>query len=348
MSTRPSELSGTAIVTGGGGFVGRALCKRLRASGLAVRSVARGDYAELRALGIETVRADLSDQRADLRSIFAGAEVVFHTAAKVEMWGKYDDFYRANVLGTQRVIEACRASGVRHLVFTSSPSVVSGRGDLCGVSEEEPYPASYLAYYPQTKAQAEKLVLAAHSAEGLRTIALRPHLIFGPGDTNLIPTVLEKARTGKLRIIGNGLNLVDFTYIDDCVSAHIDAWLALKRNALAGGRAYFISQGDAVRLWWWINEVLRRSGMQPITRKIKKNPALTLAYLSEAIARILPGRTPALTRFLVHEMSTSHYFDISAARKELGFHPSVSVAQALDLTFADTDSPQGSLQAAGS
>ena len=152
----------------------------------------------------------------------------------------------------------------------------------------------------------------------MRTIALRPHLIWGPGDTNLIPTIIKKAKSGDLVQVGPGNNLVDICYIEDCVEAQICAMRALQSNPNAGGKAYFISQGEPVKLWEWINEVLVANDLKPIKRAIPFWLASSLASIFELIAKILPGnKEPRLTRFLVSQMATAHYFDISAAKKRI-------------------------------
>lgn len=320
-----------AVVTGGGGFVGRFLIKRLLNEGYHVVSLARGDYPLLKEWGVETVRVDLGDQGDALVRSFAGAEVAFHVAAKVDMWGNYADFFRANVVGTRNVIHACRQAGVPRLVFTSSPSVVAGGGDLCGVGEEQPYPERYLAYYPATKALAEREVLAANGVDGLATLALRPHLIWGPGDVNLIPTVIERARAGRLVRIGDGSNLSDFTYIDECVDAHILAAAALEARPESRGKAYFITQGDPVRLWWWVDQILARAGLPGVSRSIPQVAAEGLAFVCEFFNRLThSAKEPYLTRFLVKEMATNHYFNISRARELLGYAPRFTTNERLE------------------
>lgn len=320
-----------AVVTGGGGFVGRFLIQRLLKEGYAVASIARSDYPILREWGVETHQVDLSSPEAQLGKIFRHTDVVFHVAAKVDMWGAYDDFYRANVLATERIIAACHEQQVPSLVYTSSPSVVAGGEDLCGVNEDYPYPQKYLAHYPATKALAERAVLAANGQRGLRTLALRPHLIWGPDDVNLIPTVIERARAGKLIRIGNGENLSDFTYIDDCVDAHICALCALVENPESAGKAYFISQGTPVKLWWWVDQILMKAGIPAVSRSIPRPMAESVAWLLESFARLTRSSSePLLTRFLVKEMATSHYFDISRARRLLGYNPTLSTAQRLE------------------
>jgi nucleoside-diphosphate-sugar epimerase len=319
-----------AVVTGGGGFVGGAICRRLRAAGHDVVALGRRPYPDLEAAGIRTVIHDLAAPGAapGLTRIVEAADCVFHTAAHVKMWGPREAFVRGNIAATDAVIAACRSAGVGRLVFTSSPSVVATGHDLRGVDESQPYPRHYTAFYPETKAAAERAILAAHDGS-LRTIALRPHLIFGPGDTNLVPTILKRARAGRLVQVGGGENLVDLTFIDDCVSAHLLAAEGIATRPAVGGRAYFISQGTPVKLWEWIRRVLALNGVPPIRRRLSAGVALALAGMSEAVWQGL-GRSsdPPLTRFLAEEMSTDHYFDITAARRDLGYAPSCDVWEA--------------------
>ncbi|MCB0331946.1 MAG: NAD-dependent epimerase/dehydratase family protein, partial [Bdellovibrionales bacterium] len=286
------------------------------------------------AKGISQRRIDITASSEALTEIFRGIDVVFHVAAKVDMWGSYDDFYRTNVLGTRNIILACRQAGVRRLVYTSSPSVVADGSDLLGVDETYPYAKEYKAYYPATKALAEQEVLAAND-DSLFTCALRPHLIWGPGDTNLIPTVLVKARSGRLMQIGQGNNLVDFSYIKDCVHAHLCAARALDENPASRGQAYFISQGEPTLLWEWIGEILDRNGIAPITRTVPSRIATVIAGFAEFFARCSPIEIePFLTKFLVSEMSTSHYFCIEKAKRLLGYVPQYTMAEAMEETFA--------------
>jgi nucleoside-diphosphate-sugar epimerase len=324
-----------AVVTGGGGFVGGALCERLRADGHQVVAVGRRPNPRAAALGIGSVVCDLTaaDARPRLIEAFADADCVFHTAAHVKMWGPREAFVRGNVGATEAVIQACRSAGVGRLVFTSSPSVVAADHDLRGVDESQPYPSTYRALYPETKAAAERAVLAAHGGD-LRTIALRPHLIFGPGDTNLVPTVLERARGGRLVQVGAGTNLVDLTFIDDCVAAHLRAADALAARPSAGGRAYFISQGEPVPLWAWIGRVLALHALPPVRRRLPLAVAVGLATVAETVWKTLRLRSdPPLTRFLAEEMATDHWFDITAARRELGYEPSCTVWEATERSF---------------
>lgn len=320
------------VITGAGGFVGRAIAERLAGEGNEVIGVARHHYPELEARGISSIVCDISQDEVGLTEACGRATAVFHAAAKVDMWGRYQDFVQANVIGTQMVIEACKNAGVGRLVFTSSPSVIADGTNLRGVDESHPYPTRYPAPYPATKAAAERMVLAANTLEGLRTIVLRPHLIFGPGDRNFVPTILERARKGKLVQVGDGKNLTDLCFIEDCVDAHLLALAALDENPSACGRAYFISQGEPVAMWPWIDQVLRINGVAPIKRRVPKAVAMSLALAAELASKVLHTR-PQLTRFLVSEMTTDHYFNITAAQRDLGFAPSCSVAEALRETF---------------
>lgn len=325
------------IVSGGGGFVGRALCLKLKEYGAQVISIARSDYPELRNKGIKHLQHDISQPFNETNADFKDADGFFHTASKVDMWGKYKDFYNTNVTGTKNVIAACKMFGIKNLVYTSSPSVIADGSDTAGIDESYPYPKKYKAYYPQTKALAEQMVLAANTTS-FRCIALRPHLIWGPGDRHLVPTVIERAKAGKLIQVGSGENFVDTTFIHDCVTAHILAMVALLDRSGSkpniGGRAYFISQGEPVKLWHWINTILHLNNLPPVSKKIPKGLALTLAAICEAIYRTLPLKgDPLLTRFLVSQMSTAHYFNITAAARDFGFKPEYTIAQALAETF---------------
>lgn len=324
----------SCLVTGGSGFVGKALCRELRALGFRVISVSRRDVPELRESGVDVQQLDLTRPQRPLLELLQGVHTVFHTAAHVSMWGHFDEFYRGNVVATRSLLEAASKAGVRNFIYTSSPSVIADGSDLRGIDETYRYPQKYSAFYPMTKALAEQEVLAAHGREGLSTVALRPHLIFGPGDTNLIPTIVERAKEGRLVRIGRGDNLADFSFISDCVSAHIAASDALDRDPSCGGKPYFISQGDPFPLWRFIDLVLQYSGVPPIQRRVPKSVAMAVAALCELSSKIRRGNPePLLTRFLVSEMATDHYFSIESAERNLNYRPTLSVEEALAKTF---------------
>jgi 2-alkyl-3-oxoalkanoate reductase len=317
-----------ALVTGGGGFLGGAIVRRLVARGDKARSLSRGRYAELDALGVEQHQGDMTDPAAADAAV-AGCDVVFHVAAKAGVWGPYADYYRANVVGTQHILDACRKHGVRRLVFTSSPSVVFDGRDMEGVDESAPYPTHYEAAYPKTKAEAERRMLAANGPD-LATVALRPHLIWGPGDNHLVPRILERGRAGRLRRIGRANKLIDGVYIDNAADAHLLAADRLAPGSPIAGKAYFIANGEPVPLWDLVNRILAAGGVSPVTRTVPTWLAYTLGWLLETGYTVLRRRDePPMTRFVARELTTAHWFNIEAARRDLGYEPKVSIEKGL-------------------
>jgi nucleoside-diphosphate-sugar epimerase len=317
-----------ALVTGGGGFLGGAIVRQLLARGDTVRSFTRSAYPWLAEIGVEQVHGDLTDAGAVAKAV-AGVDVVFHVAAKAGVWGRYADYFATNVTGTETVLAACRAAGIGKLVYTSTPSVVHTGGDIEGGDESLPYAKRFDAPYPATKVVAEKLVLAANGPE-LATVALRPHLIWGPGDPHLIPPALARARAGKLRRVGRRDPTVDVTYIDNAADAHVLAADKLAVGSPVAGKAYFISNGEPVKLWEFLNRVFDLAGLPPVTRTVPVWPAKLVGRVSEMLFRTfgLAGE-PAITRFVAGQLSTSHWFDISAARRDFGYVPKVTVDEGL-------------------
>jgi nucleoside-diphosphate-sugar epimerase len=316
------------LVTGGGGFLGGAVVRLLHARGVQVRSFTRSAYPWLDELGVEQALGDLADPVAVERAA-VGCDLVYHIAAKAGAWGRYQDFYQTNFLGTQNVIAACQKLGITKLVYTSTPSVVHAGGDIEGADESLPYPTSFDAYYTQTKALAEQAVLAANSPS-LATVALRPHLIWGPGDPHLIPRILEKARAGKLRRIGTRPVKVDVTYIDNAALAHILAGERLAVGSVCAGRVYFITNGEPVELWAFIDRILALARFPPVTGTVSAWKARLAGRLFEWFYWLLrlPGEPP-MTRFVAVQLSTSHWYDISAAQRDLGYTPTVTIEEGL-------------------
>ena len=313
------------LVTGGTGFLGRRLVERLLGEGRPVAILGRHPAPELERRGVRFIRAALEDAAA-VQAACAGIETVFHVAAKVGVWGRYGDFFRPNVLGTRALLAGCHAHGVKRLIYTSTPSVVYNGRDLAGADESLPLTTDCPSPYPLTKAVAEREVLAANSAS-FRTVALRPHLIWGVGDPHLIPRLL--ARAGRLRIVGTGQNRVDMVHVENAVDAHLLAESALARaGSPAAGRAYFITNGEPVVLWVWINNLLHALGQPPVTKRISLRSATTLGAIGETLWRLLPvSSEPPLTRFIAAELAKDHWFDITAARRDLGYAPRVSMAE---------------------
>jgi nucleoside-diphosphate-sugar epimerase len=322
-----------ALVTGGGGFLGRYIVEQLLAQGVEVAVFARGNYPEVTAQGATLIRGDLSDAKA-VRDACAGMEVVFHVAAKAGIWGTWDNFYQPNVVGTQHIIDACRVQEVGKLIYTSSPSVIFDNHPHHGVDERYPYPASYESFYAHTKALGEQLVLVANSY-GLLTTSLRPHVIWGPRDTQILPRLLERAKQGKLVQVGDGTNKVDMTYVEDAARAHLLAAEALSQTSPLAGSVYFISQDEPVSLWPWVNTLLARLDIPPIKRKISLPLARTIGGALELTYRWLKLKgEPRLTRFLASELALDHYYDISRAKQDFGYQPQITMAEGLERTVA--------------
>lgn len=330
-----------ALVTGGGGFLGGAVVRQLLARGVAVRSFTRSAYPWLDELGVEQVHGTLG-KLDDVTRAVAGCDVVYHTAAKAGVWGRKDEYYRTNVTGTENILAACKTAGVPKLVYTSTPSVVHSGGDLEGVNECRPYPTHFSAIYPETKAKAEAMVLDANGPT-LATVALRPHLIWGPGDPHLIPRVLARAKLGRLRRIGTRPVKVDVTFIDNAADAHLLAGDALAPGSAPAGRAYFISNGEPVVLWDFLNRVITDAGFPPVTRTVPTWLALFMAGLVEGTFKLFGvNAEPPMTRFVAEQLSTSHWYDISAAKRDFGYTPRVSVEeglQRLKLSLSGTHRP---------
>ncbi|TGU72523.1 NAD-dependent epimerase/dehydratase family protein [Geomonas terrae] len=319
-----------ALVTGGGGFLGSAIVRQLRARGDEVVSFSRGDYPELAELGVEQRHGDLADAQAVLQAA-TGCDIVFHVAAKAGIWGDFEEYFRANVIGTKNVIAACHALGIRRLVYTSSPSVVFDGSDVEGADEALPYPAHFEAPYPKTKALAEKAVLAANSPE-LATVSLRPHLIWGPGDNHLVPRIVAKGRAGQLKRIGKRPCLVDTVFVENAAEAHLNAADRLVPGAPLSGKAYFISNGEPIPLWDMVNRILGAAGVPPVTRTIPSAVAYAAGVVCECLWKNLKlSGEPPMTRFVAKELATAHWFDISAARRDLGYVPRVSIDEGMEL-----------------
>jgi 2-alkyl-3-oxoalkanoate reductase len=327
-------LTDTVLVTGGTGFLGRRLVERLLSQGRSVAVLGRTPAPDLEKRGVRFIRASLDDTAA-VSEACRGIGTVFHVAAKVGVWGRYDDFFRANVLGTRALLDGCRQHGVARFVHTSTPSVVFNGQNLAGADESLPLTTVCPSPYPLTKAIAEREVLAAHSAQ-LKTIALRPHLIWGVGDPHLVPRILARARAGRLRIVGTGQNRMDMVHVENAVDAHLAAEIALIQTtpscyasteaANAGGRAYFITNDEPVVLWDWINALLSALGEAPVTQCVSLGTASTVGVLCETAWRLLPLKgEPPMTRFIAAELAKDHWFSIAAARRDLGYVPRISM-----------------------
>ncbi len=318
------------LVTGGGGFLGQALCRGLVERGHEVASFNRGHYAELDVLGVRQIAGDLADHDA-VTAAFAGRDAVFHNAAKAGAWGSYASYHRANVLGTRNVLDACRGLGIRRLVYTSSPSVTHRATHRVegGTADSVPYGEGFKAPYATTKAIAERAVLAANDST-LATVALRPRLIWGPGDNNILPRLVERANAGRLRIVGDGNNKVDSTYIDNAAQAHFDAFEHLAPGSACAGRAYFISNGEPLPMRELVNSLLQAAGAPAVDKHIPFAAAYAVGVVCEGLWHALPLQgEPPMTRFLAEQLATTHWYSMEPARRDFGYVPTVSVAEGL-------------------
>jgi len=323
-----------ALVSGGGGFLGSAIVRRLVARGDEVTSISRGDYPALAKLGVRHLRVDLANRDA-VRDAVEGHDTVFHVAAKAGVWGPREDFWRANVEGTRNLLCSALDAGVRRFIHTSSPSVCFDGGDHVDAGNDVPRATRFLAAYPETKAIAEACVLDANGERGMATCALRPHLIFGPGDPHLIPRLVQRARAGKLAIVGPGTNVVTLTYVENGALAHLAAADALESGAPHAGKAYFVGQEQPVQLWPWINALLERLGERPVTRRVPLRAAFAAGALMEATWRAMRLRgEPRMTRFIALQLATSHSYSMEPARRDFGYREEVGMDEALDRTVA--------------
>ncbi len=314
------------LVTGGTGFLGQHLVRALQTDGHDVSFLGR-DFTRAQLLlqaGARPIVADLRDQAA-IRQACEGIEVVYHVGALSAAWGKREDFYGSNVEGTRAVINGALAHGVRRLVYVSSPAVIFTGHDTHKASDDLPYPQRFTSLYALTKKLGEDLVNAA--ASRMETVILRPKAIFGPGDRTLLPRLVATARRGRLPQIGAGHNLVDLTYVENVVYA-----LKLALHPSMGTGPYTITNDEHVPLWDMIRQVLRELGLSAHLRQIPIPVALTSAALMEARAT-LTKQEPLLTRYTVNLLGRTQTYDISAARRDLGYSPRVSVAEGIRRTI---------------
>ncbi len=316
------------VVTGGGGFIGSGIVRALIDKGDQVTVVGRSEYPQLAESGAVCLQGDITDQ-SFMDTACREADIVYHVAAKTGIWGVWRDFVSTNVDGTTTVLKSCLRNNVSALVYTSTPSVVASRYDLEGVDETMAYADRVPSKYAASKIIAEKLVLEANSSR-LKTIAIRPHLVWGPGDPHIIPRLIDRARKGRLKCIGSGKNRVDICYIDNAVHAHLLAADNLFADAKGAGRAFFIGQEEPVVLWDWINDLLTRMNIEPVRKKIPFPVAYWLGGLLEAYYWVTGEKgEPAMTRFVALQMAKSHWFSHKAAEEILGYRQIVTTDEGL-------------------
>lgn len=328
----------TVLVTGASGFVGLAITQALVLRGEHVRTLSRTTNVTLEALAregkITLTRGDLVSREAVMRAA-EGARAILHVGAKAGVWGPREEYLAINVGGTSNVLAAARALEIPRVIYTSTPSVVHGGRDVVGQDESAPYATHFSTAYPESKAIAERAVLAANGTklpggETLATCALRPHLIWGPGDTNLVPRIVDRARAGRLALVNGGESLIDATYIDSCVHAHLCALDRLAPDAACAGKPYFIAQGEPIRVRELVFGIVAAYGIAPKARSIPLPVAKLAGSLIEAGYRLARSQNePPLTRFVAEQLGTSHWFDLGAAKRDLGYAAPVSTAEGL-------------------
>ena len=317
------------LVTGGGGFVGGKIVQQLRQRGDDVRTFSRGDYPELIELGVDARQGDLADAEAVMQAA-KDCDAVIHVAAKAGQWGSYDSFHQPNVVGTENIIKACQAHGIQRLVFTSSPSAIDHGEPIEGGTESIPYPKTFVSHYSKSKALSEQLVLGANDAQ-LATVALRPPLVWGIGDTRLLPNMLEKAKSGRLIRFGAKENLIDTTYVDNVAQAHLQALDLLTPDAPLAGKAYFLSNDEPRPTFQMIRDLVNSAGYFPRQITIPIGIAHGLVWAMQTAFKLLPTeKEPPMTTFVLKQLIKARWFDISAAKNELGYRPEISIDEGLE------------------
>ena len=318
------------LITGCGGFLGREIASQLRVRGDDVVGLVRRPNAQLDALGVRQLLGDIREPHV-LNAGCIGVDAVIHTAALAGVWGPWATYFETNTLGTRNCLNACRETKVPIFVYCSSPSVTFDGKHQSGIDERVPYPKRWLCHYPHTKAIAEQEVLAAHQPGQLHTISLRPHLIWGADDPHLIPRLVARARSKRLAIVGDGRNRIDTVHVVNAALAHVLAVDRLSIGPDAGGRAYFISQDEPVDCWEWIAELLNLAGIKRPSRQVSFRTAYAVGAMMETLYRISSRRSePPMTRFVAAQLALDHWFDLTAAKTQLGYQPLISSAMGLE------------------
>jgi len=325
------------LVTGGGGFLGTSIIKELiKNPSYVVTNFSRHTYSHLEDMAVPTIRGDLRKRTDVDRALSFGFDAVFHVAALAGVWGKYQDFYEINYLGTKNLLESSKANGIKKFIYTSTPSVVFNKDDLLGVDESTPYATNFLNAYSETKTMAEKLVLEMNDNQTFLTCAIRPHLIWGPGDPHLFPRIIQKGKLGKLRVVGSGENLVDIVYVDNAAKAHVLAFHHLNPHSPVCGQAYFVGQERPVNLWEFINKILNTVKVESVEKSIDVKTAYRVGWLLEKLYKVLGINRPEppMTRFVALNLGKSHYFSHAKAKRDFGYVPEISIEEGLKRTFA--------------
>jgi nucleoside-diphosphate-sugar epimerase len=324
------------LVTGGGGFLGTAIIQELLKNPTYIlTNFSRHSYAHLEELGVPTLRGDLRKKDDVERVLDQGFDAIFHVAALAGVWGSYQDFYDINFLGTRHLVEGALSRGIQRFIYTSTPSVVFNQQDLLDANEDLPYATKFLNPYAETKTLAEKFVLESNNSSNFCSCAIRPHLIWGPGDPHIFPRLFQKGKEGRLKIVGDGQNLVDIIYVENAALAHVLAFENLCPDSSLCGQAYFVGQERPVKLWDFINQVLHEAKIAPVSDSISVESAYRLGWFLEKTYKLLGIKKPdpPMTRFVALNLGKSHYFSHEKARRHFGYRPRVSIEEGLRKTF---------------
>jgi nucleoside-diphosphate-sugar epimerase len=315
----------SALVSGATGFLGGRLAVALKDNGYTVRALARSSshVSRLAALGIEIVIGDLADEDSLVRAA-AGQQLVFHTAGKVGDWSAADEFRRANIDGTARVIAACRRNRVRRLVHVSSLTVLGLSRGGTRVDEETPVAARAADPYTASKIAGEELVRRAHGVDGLETVAVRPGVIWGPGDTTFLPRFAALLRRGRMVLVGGGRNRVGLSHVENLAQGMILA----ARVPAAAGQVYHLTDGEEITAAEAFRLLAEALGVPPPSRSLPFPAVYAVASLLEAWARLRRRSVPpAFTRYGVRLVACDNRYDIGKARRELGYRPAITFRQ---------------------
>jgi nucleoside-diphosphate-sugar epimerase len=319
------------LVTGGTGFLGSKVAEKILAlkGDFKLRILSRRALPGCEEKGVEVAIGDLRDF-SSLKKATEGVNAVIHTAAKAGIWGDPEEYKEINQEGARKLLIAAEENGARYFIHTSTASVVYQGKDLLGVDESAPYDENFPDPYPVTKVFAEKLILSKNS-DYFKTLSLRPHIIWGPGDPHFVPRILERARKGKLRLFKGGPYIFDSIYVDNAADAHVEALLKLIQGAPVDGRAYFIAQNEPLDSRDFINRVLAAANLPKATPTLSPKLGLAGARVIEFFWKLFNiKKEPPVTVFSALNLTTSHYFNLERSKKLLGFVPKVSLDEGFE------------------
>lgn len=328
MGTRTTEQDMKVLVTGATSMIGAATVRELLQQNHEVQVLQRGDTD----LPVQVFRGDIRDADT-VDTAVSGCDVVIHAAAKVGLVGSYQDFYDNNVVGTRNVMDAAAHAGCRGVVYVSSPSVAYSTSAVEGLASP-PAIDNLLGFYSQTKSIAERQVVADTRVS---SVALRPHLVWGPGDTQLVGRIVERARTGKLVLVNRGAAIVDTTYIDNVADAIVAAVERIGVQHNLTGRALVVSNGEPRTVASLVESICHAAGVEYAPRSLSLRTAVALGAVMETVFKLRPQVEPPLTRFTAYQLGISHWFDISETKELLEWEPRVSLDEGFTRLRHDFD-----------